>query len=122
MSERGFIGMATMWITAAVSVLAISTLAMGHWFQTHGAERLVEVQQLGLIQMALSSDVASQFQLSISDRFFETGRVQTARTFNSTKNQVRVEGLIECEKHQKKFEAGFSHVSGTWKIIYWREL
>lgn len=122
MNRRGLVGMAVLWILAALSALAMTAMAAGRLEASRGRAQLDETRAICLLQAGFLIARDAGFSSSVVEQTFESGSVRVERIAESDVDLVRVRGEATVGDFKKTAETGWRRSANTWRAVYWKEL
>lgn len=120
--RSGVVGIAVLWILAALSAMAMAGLAAGRLEMSRGRAQLEETRAMALLSSAFRMAKEGGFRAADGDYAFQTGRVQMERLTAPESGMVRVRCVATVGLLEKKVETGWRRAGGGWRAVYWREL
>lgn len=121
MFEKGFVGLAVLWMTAGLATIALSYMALARDQNEISSSRFTETQSVLLAHAAQLAGQAEQFEFTYREFLFENGRIFIRRIPVPMKDSIRLSAEVHCGKDTRQFEVLWRKIGGTWTAISWSE-
>lgn len=120
-SRRGIVGVAVLWILAALTAMALAALSVGRWQSARGRTSLDETKAIALAHATLLIARETDFALAQTEWSFDTGTVRLERLSPTIKDTVRLRCVAKSGRTEKEIETAWRRLGNSWSALYWRE-
>lgn len=121
MSERGLVGVGTLWLMVAVGTVALAFLSVARWARVQSQNQFDETRIIFLAQTAALIERESNFALAAHDVELSGGRFHTDREVLEPGRSIRLRCRVTAGKSEKEIEIDWQRVGETWRATFWRE-
>ena len=121
MNRRGLIGVAVLWILAAVTALGFAAIRAGRGQAAQVRWRADDLRATHLAAAAARIERSEGFPLAERTHVFETGAVRVTRSEMESPGTLTIRCGAASGQARREIDIGFRKTGDRWECAFWRE-